>query len=100
MTIPKTAIPYGTTPLVYINGTLAANQGYTEDATNFYVWYTTHFSTHQVTIQFAAPTPPAISFELVLAVVTAVAAIILIFIVIAIKRKRRKPDNTLPNPEN
>jgi tungstate transport system substrate-binding protein len=62
MTIPKTAIAYGTTPTVYIDGQQAQNQGYAQDTNNFYVWYTTHFSTHQVTILFtvspsATPSP-------------------------------------------
>jgi len=55
ITIPKSAVPYGTAPLVYINGTLAQNQGYTQDSNNYYVWYTTHFSTHQISIVFTSP---------------------------------------------
>jgi hypothetical protein len=30
------------------------NQGYTQDGNNYYVWYTTHFSTHEVSIVFSA----------------------------------------------
>ena len=52
MTVPISSVPYGTTPIVYIDGVQAANQGYTQDANNYYVWYTTHFSTHQIQIQF------------------------------------------------
>lgn len=51
MTIPKTQNLQGT-PAIYIDGSLAENQGYTQDADNYYVWYTTHFSTHQITIVF------------------------------------------------
>ena len=50
--IPKTAIPYGVIPTVYVGGEPAQNQGYTQDGQNFYVWFTTHFSTHQVEISF------------------------------------------------
>jgi hypothetical protein len=101
MTIPKTAISYGTSPVVYIDDQQAPNQGYTQDANDFYVWYTTSFSTHQVSIQFVVPsTSPASSLGPVLAVVTTVAEIILIFTVIAVKRLRQKPGNALPNPEN
>ena len=60
MTIQKTAIPYGNTPTVYIDSQQATDQGYTQDANNYYVWYTTHFSTHQIIITFtesATPTP-------------------------------------------
>ena len=35
-------------------GQIASNQGYAEDANNYYVWYTTHFSTHQISIVFTA----------------------------------------------
>jgi hypothetical protein len=52
MTIPKSAIPFGTSPIIYIDNQAAQNQGYTQDPNNYYVWYTTHFSTHQITIQF------------------------------------------------
>jgi hypothetical protein len=52
LTLSKSAIPYGTTPTVYIDGQPAANQGYTEDANNYYIWFTTHFSTHEIAIQF------------------------------------------------
>ena len=94
MTIPKTAIQFGTTPVIYIDDQQALNQGYTQDANNYYVWYTTQFSTHQVKIQFVVPsTLQAISFGSVLAVGITVPEIILIYTVIAIKRLKRKPDN-------
>jgi len=52
ITIPISAVPYGTTPVIYIDGQPAQNQGYTQDSSNYYVWYTTHFSTHQISIVF------------------------------------------------
>jgi hypothetical protein len=98
MTIPKTAIPYGKNPVVYIDSQKAPNQGYTQDTNNFYVWYTTHFGTNladigsQVTVQFAVPsTSPAVSTGLVLVVIITPVEIILIFAVIAVKRLRQKP---------
>jgi len=77
MTIPKTAIPYGTTPIVYIDGQQAQSQGYSQDADNFYVWCTTHFSTHQVEISFTAGTttqPQVTTLWYALVVIVAVAA--------------------------
>ena len=53
ITIPKSEIHNPTTPTVFIDGQLASNQGFTQDANNYYVWYTTHFSTHQISIVFA-----------------------------------------------
>ena len=94
MTIPKTVIHYGTNPVVFIDGQQATSQGYTQDANNFYVWYTTHFSSHQVAIQFVVlSTSSATAFGSVFAVGVTVPEIILIYAVIAVRRLRRKPDN-------
>jgi hypothetical protein len=57
ITIPISAVTYGTTPTIYIDGQPASNQGYTQDSNNYYVWYTTHFSTHQVSIVFTTASP-------------------------------------------
>jgi outer membrane protein assembly factor BamB len=54
--LPKEAIPYGSTPLVYIDGVLAENQTYTEDDDYYYISYSTHFSTHDISIIFTSPT--------------------------------------------
>jgi len=95
MTIPKTAILYGVKPVVFIEEQQAINQGYTQDSENFYVWYTTQFSTHQVKIQFAGPlASQAGSFEPVFAISLIVPEIVLIYIVIAVKRLRRRPEDT------
>ena len=53
--IPKSAVPYMTTPEIYIDNQLTQNQSFTQDANNYYVSYTTHFSTHEVSIVFATP---------------------------------------------
>jgi hypothetical protein len=87
VTIPKTAVPYATAPTIYIDNQPAQDQGYTQDANNYYTWYTMHFSTHQVAIQFPIFPPPAVSSELVIAFAINVAAIIIISIVV-IKRSK------------
>jgi hypothetical protein len=93
ITIPKSAVLYGTTPTIYIDNQPAQNQGYLQDRNNYYVWYSTHFSTHEVTMQFAVPiTLPAKSFEPLLAIGMIVPEIILIYTVIVVRRLRRKPD--------
>ena len=95
ITIPKTAIPYETSPIILIDGQQSINQGYTQDAHNFYVWFTVQFSTHQVKIQFIASSIlQDVSFGSVLAVGITVPEIILIYAVIAIRRLKRKPENT------
>lgn len=52
MTLPKNEIPNTTNPIIYIDNEPAQNQGYTQDSSNYYVWFTTHFSTHQISIEF------------------------------------------------
>ncbi len=61
MTIPKNAIPYGTTPTVYIDSQEASNQGYTQNSKNFYMWYTTNFGTHEVSVVFDPSVSPSTS---------------------------------------
>jgi outer membrane protein assembly factor BamB len=56
MTLPKNTIPNTTNPSIYIDNELAQNQGYAQDANNYYIWFTTHFSTHQVSIEFSYQT--------------------------------------------
>ena len=95
ITIPKTAILYGTNPVVFIDGQQATTQGYTQDSQNFYVWYTMHLSTHLMKIQFAVSLKPQTSsFESLLAVGIIAPEIVLVYTVIAIRRLRRGPENT------
>lgn len=54
ITVPMSAVLYGTTPSIFIDGQPAQDQGYTQDSNNYYVWYATHFSTHEVSIVFTA----------------------------------------------
>ena len=89
LTIPKAAIPYGTNPIIYIDGAPAANQGYTQDADNYYVWFTTHFSTHQVTIQFTKTTEQSTALWVYLASIGAIALVSLLIVALVI-RKRKK----------
>ncbi len=89
ITIPKSAVPYGTTPLVYIDGQAAENQSYTQDADNYYAYYTTSFSTHQVKIEFTQKEEAATSLWLVLAFVVAFAAVILVAVTVTLRRNKK-----------
>ena len=91
LTIPKTAIPNGINPVVYIDGNKAPNQGNAQDDNYYYVWYTTHFSTHQVTMRFAEPSTVQVnSSGLILEIVLPITAIILVPTVFVFKRSRKK----------
>jgi hypothetical protein len=87
VTIPKSAVSYGTTPTIYIDNQPVQDQGYTQDAGNYYAWFTTHFSTHKVTIQFAGYPLTATSSEHVITLTIIVIAAVLVFTIV-IKRLR------------
>lgn len=53
ITIAKNRIPQTTTPVIYVDNTIVPEQGYTQDANNYYVWYIVHFSTHYILINFS-----------------------------------------------
>jgi hypothetical protein len=63
ITVPKTAIPNGLKPEVYVDGQLIEAQGYCEDRENYYVWWTVHFSSHTVVFQFTATPSTTGMFE-------------------------------------
>jgi hypothetical protein len=111
ITIPISAVPYGTTPTIYVDGQPAQNQGYTQDSNNYYVWYTTHFSTHQITVVFTTtlhstllPTQSPLTslkgtsgqsslIQIILGVAAGVAivAIVTAALMLIINNKKRKP---------
>jgi len=52
ITIPKSLVAPGYTPELYISGQQVQIK-VTQDSTNFYITYTTHFSVHSAQLQFA-----------------------------------------------
>jgi hypothetical protein len=83
VTIPKSAVSYGTTPTIYIDGQPASNQGFTQDSNNYYVWYTTHFSTHQISIVFTSKSsipefPSSVILSLVIILAVSVAVVLML----------------------
>ena len=92
ITIPKDEVPLGITPQIYIDGQLAEDQGYTQDANNYHVWYTTHFSTYEISIVFAGePTSTGNTLWIILAI--AIIGIVCVFIVVLLVRRRGKTKN-------
>jgi hypothetical protein len=61
ITVPKTAVPNAASIEVLIDGQPAQNQGYSQNANCYYVWFTTHFSSHQISIVFSANAPPSVT---------------------------------------
>jgi hypothetical protein len=83
-------VAYGTTPTIYIDGQPASSQGYTQDSDNYYVWYTTHFSSNQVSIVFTAGSSiPEFPLSTFLPMFTALAVSVAVSLVLT-KRKKSK----------
>ena len=61
VTIPKNSVTYGTKPTIFIDDQPASNQGCTQDNNNYYVWYITHFSSHQISIIFTMTVSPSLT---------------------------------------
>ncbi len=104
ITIPKSAIPYGGVPTIYIDGVTAQNQGFAMDNINFYVWYETHFSTHRIEIIFDAVTPTStpssgsqnalfqsLGFEITIITLMCALAATVIIAMVRNKGKSKKP---------
>ena len=102
ITIPKDAIPYCIAPLIYIDGQLAQDQGYCQDNINYYVWYTTSFSTHEISIVFTIAAPsPSPKPQLILpseAIYGAAAAVAIVAIaaIVLVSRKAKKVKSKEP----
>ena len=77
MTIPKSAVTQGSTPKIYIDNQLASNQGYTQDTNNYYVWYTTQFSTHHISIVFTTTPIPEFSSPIIISLLIALVVVTL-----------------------
>jgi outer membrane protein assembly factor BamB len=54
ITIAKGRVPHATTPIIYVDNQIVPEQGYTQDAQNYYVWFIVHFSTHHLVIDFSS----------------------------------------------
>jgi hypothetical protein len=95
LTIPKSEIPFGSTPTLYIDDVPASDQGSSQDTNNYYVWFTTHFSNHEVSIVFAgasseAPTAHSIlSQKAIYAIAAVIVAIAITSSVFIIKRYKK-----------
>ncbi len=103
ISIPQSEVPNGAAPIVYIDGQPADNQGYNKDTNSYNVWFTTHFSTHNLAIWFTAhastpdmqnqtstePNYPQVIYGLLVSAV--VVAIIVALIGLFVREKKTKP---------
>ncbi len=89
VTIPKSSVPYGTTSTIYIDGQPAQDQGYTQDANNYYVWYTIHFSTHEVSIVFTAASSSSLPQGAIYGIAVAIAIVAIVAVVFVLRKSKK-----------
>jgi uncharacterized repeat protein (TIGR02543 family) len=85
ITIPKTAIKFGSTPTIYINNQAAENQGFSQDSNNYYLWFTTNSNNYELSITFTGQNSP----QFWVAIIVATLAIILVAAIIASKMRSK-----------
>jgi hypothetical protein len=93
ITVPKSAIPYGTNPKVYFGNQLAQNQSYTQDADNYYVWCTTGFSESFFgtgTIVFANAQATQTINIMILGIIAAIIIVTIAALTIFWRRRRKR----------
>jgi hypothetical protein len=90
ITVPKSLIADNLVPEVYIDGQKVSEQGFTQDEENYYVWFITHFSTHEVSIDFnlQEQTNPLGSSDIFVAVGVVVIIVLILIGLFFIKRRR------------
>ena len=101
VTIPKSLVPSGAIVTITNQGQLTLDHGFVEDSNNYYVWYTTHFSTHEISIAFTTTTyspSPSVSpiqtqsslfHEKIFGLVVAVAILVNISVMLLLRKVRR-----------
>ena len=89
ITIPKNTVSDGTEPTLYIDGQQAQQQGFTEDSSNYYVWYTVHFSTHEISVVFTSPVTDTLSPIILYAIAIALALLIAAAAVFIVLKHRK-----------
>jgi hypothetical protein len=94
ITVPKTTVNYGATPKIYVNSQMAPDQGFSQDANNYYVWYKTIFSDYELSIVFAANAPPdGYPLWIILSIVILVFAFSVTAVVLSKKKKGNCEDD-------
>jgi hypothetical protein len=92
ITIPKSTVVFAHTPTIFltIDGKIAEQYGCTQDSDNYYVWFTTHYSTHDISIVFGQEKTGANSLSIVTLGGTVTAAVIVVFAGLLLYRKKEK----------
>jgi hypothetical protein len=70
ITLPKSAVTYGTAPTTYINNQLADDHGYAQDENNYYLWYKTYSNTYELSIIFKGTSDMQTSYAVIVAIIS------------------------------
>ncbi len=89
--VPKAAVTFGVTPKIYVNSQAASDQGFSQDANNYYVWYKTIFINYELSIVFATTASPA---EFQLAILATVVIFIFFFSIAALVLLKKRKENS------
>ncbi len=92
VTIPANIVSFGATPHVYIDGQSDSSQGYTFDNTNYHVWYTIHFSKHDLSVIFSSEKTGS-TFPTLPIIVVLVAAVFVVAVVVVVYMTKRRREN-------
>ena len=91
VTIPKNAVSGWSVPIVYVDNQKCENQGCTQDTNNYYAWFTTHFSTHNVSIVFSEKTQNLdVSWLTIVLAAVVISPVIVLVAVLGNKWKTKK----------
>jgi hypothetical protein len=89
ISIPISEVPFGTVPSIQVDGESVSNQAYTQDSDYFYVWYTIHFSTHEVSITFQKSNQTYDTTIFSIALFGVIIVFILLISILLIRRHRK-----------
>jgi peptidoglycan/xylan/chitin deacetylase (PgdA/CDA1 family) len=101
ITIPKRLVPSGATVTITNQGQPTQDHSFVEDNNNYYVWFTTHFSIHEISIAFTTTTyspNPSVSpiqtqssllHETIFGLAVAVAILVNISVMLLLRKVRR-----------
>jgi hypothetical protein len=90
ISVPKSAVAYGVSPKIYVNSQEALDQGFSQDANNYYVWYKTTFRNYELSIVFATNASQA---EFPLAILALVVIFIFSLSIAALVLSKKRKEN-------
>lgn len=92
ITVPKAAVTCGVKPAIYVNNQVAQNQGFSQDASSYKLWYKASSTNYELSIVFSSKNATEFPMWVILADVV----IVLLSIATVILRKKKGPNLHFP----